>query len=915
MKKQLVNYVLENIEKPIMPSKIRQVFSQGKLKLAMPHNLSEQDKSDFAQSFEDIIMATEDSRLVYNSIDGKINQELLGKSYKNIGIAPVITLPCEILSKENILTFQDKHYCALGAFPQSKAIQEGKILNKLFQEQKFDENFSSTGRWYTVNGYSGYRAGFGNKRCPEYQYKNQRYVRVASSNSDEVVWFKVEPIVCEIVNAKNLPNDLIENGDGSEKSVKLQSNSILAGFPFSLDDNLEIEKSFINAYLNDDEYRCVKNGHEIEWDFHDDGFLSQALLQEKARCDYTFNKNERSVKACAFSACKNLQTIRFPSKIDSIPYSAFQYCDNIEKFEFASSVSDCHLSFEDFPYAYVDKESGLLVISKTLPKDENSYKDLIYLKTFNKFPDFLLKKPSVSADLSKISKRMLKNNVAISTALLEYLDAKNVLGEFAQKATFKFLNNEVIKPFQKEFNLYIKDKNIENAFWIFACNLGAFSDEPLLDKFENESKTSIAQYASSLLAKIFNNYLEDFSRLLRNNLLISPSQPNSSFLRFLSKREGDSLPNLEYLFDLEDVSKGTFINVMNNFDKVVKLKSVLMNDGKIETLSTKKAIIKFLANVNFSEDIYYSYLAFNRGARPLNKSEDIDLEKSLYTVRCLSKDEFDRVLNIFKDKGISQKRFDKVIELWEEGNITKGNLLNKPVKEQPQEQIDKLKEQIQNIGEDLFSAKEKLSKLYDRHFSFEFLDKNDIRNAIIGIYCSCCANIDSVYYGKNIVDATIFDSRVQNLVVLDKNQEIVAKGALYLDKKHGYAVINDFEINAKYKKDEISKGNYSNKNQKAHNARVEIFETFLRGIKEFVKEYDRENPKKPIKYVHAGMGFNRLNDYCKQFAPSSKLLDVPKEFNFNDAKDGQYILYQNLKLKKSDDLFKDKRNLYNEMGE
>ena len=332
-------------------------------------------------------------------------------------------------------------------------------------------------------------------------------------------------------------------------------------------------------------------------------------------------------------------------------------------------------------------------------------------------------------------------------------------------------------------------------------------------------------------------------------------------------------------------------------------------------MSTKKAIIKFLANANFSEDIYYSYLAFNRGARPLDKSEDIDLEKSLYTVRCLSKDEFDRVLNIFKDKGISQKRFDKVIELWEEGNITKGNLLKKPVKEQTQKQIDKLKEQIQNIGEDLFSAKEKLSKLYDRHFSFEFLDKNDIRNAIIGIYCSCCANIDSVYYGKNIVDATIFDSRVQNLVVLDKNQEIVAKGALYLDKKHGYAVINDFEINAKYKKDEISKGNYSNKNQKAHNARVEIFETFLRGIKEFVKEYDRENPKKPIKYVHAGMGFNRLNDYCKQFAPSSKLLDVPKEFNFKDAKDGQYILYQNLKLKKSDDLFKDKRNLYNEMGE
>lgn len=915
MDKQLVKYLLDNIQKPVESNTLRHFFLHGKLKVSIPENLSKQDKSDFAQNFESIILPKEDRCLVCSTIDGEIHENLVGRLHKNIGIAPLISFPAEVLSKDNIINYKSKYYCAVGAFPQYSSEIENQILNKLFEEKGSSDTLKATGRWYTINSHNGNNSAFASGRCPEYQYNNERYVRVESMKGGMPSWFKVEPIVCEIVNAQNLPQSLIANGNGSDNNVRLLSNSITANIPLSLDRKKDGQSSLVNAYLNDGEYECVKNDNIIKINFHGDGFISQALLQEKAKSEVNFSADEKTVKPYAFTACDNLRVVKFPHQIDSIPYSAFQYCDNIERFEFASSVSDCRLLFENFPYAYKDKKSGRLVISKTLPKDENSYKDLVYLKTFTKFPKFLLRNPDTCADLSKISKRMLKLDVPISTSFLEYLDAQNTLGEFAQNAIFKFLNNEVIKPLKKNYELYVRNKNIENVFWLFAYNLGVFSGEQLKDKYDNDTSATIAQYSSSLLAKIFNGYTEDFKRLLFNNLIISPSKPSSNFLRFLSKRDGNALPNLEYLIDLEDVSNGTFIKVMNNFDKVVKLKSSLARDGKIETLSTKKAIIKFLANANYSSDIYYDYLTFNRGADIIEQTEDIDLENSLYTVRCLSKDEFDRVLDIFKEKGISQKRFGNVIELWEEGIKANGNLLKRQLKEQIQSQIDTLKKQTQDVAQDLYSAKEKLTQLYDRHFSFEFLDKNDIRNAIIGIYCSCCANIDSVYYGKHIVDATIFDSRVQNLVVVDKNQEIVAKGALYLDKRHGYAVINDFEINAKYKKDEISKGHYSNKNQKAHEARREIFEAFLRGIKEFVREYDRENPRRPIKCVHVGMGFNRLSDYCKQFASSSKLLDVPKQLQFNDASDGQYILYQNLKLKKGDILSTNKRNLYNEMEE
>ena len=88
------------------------------------------------------------------------------------------------------------------------------------------------------------------------------------------------------------------------------------------------------------------------------------------------------------------------------------------------------------------------------------------------------------------------------------------------------------------------------------------------------------------------------------------------------------------------------------------------------------------------------------------------------------------------------------------------------------------------------------------------LDKHDPKNAIIGLYASCCATITSGHYGKTIAESTMIAHDVQNLVVKDSKGNIIAKGAMYVNSQKGYAVINDFEVNEKYRSHETAEAGY-----------------------------------------------------------------------------------------------------------
>ena len=64
----------------------------------------------------------------------------------------------------------------------------------------------------------------------------------------------------------------------------------------------------------------------------------------------------------------------------------------------------------------------------------------------------------------------------------------------------------------------------------------------------------------------------------------------------------------------------------------------------------------------------------------------------------------------------------------------------------------------------------------------------------------------------------------------------------------------------------------------------------------FIKEYNAENPTSPIKIVTVGRGFNKLENICdeysaKHFNTPRKNLYVPKQYHFEDALEGQIVLY------------------------
>ena len=127
---------------------------------------------------------------------------------------------------------------------------------------------------------------------------------------------------------------------------------------------------------------------------------------------------------------------------------------------------------------------------------------------------------------------------------------------------------------------------------------------------------------------------------------------------------------------------------------------------------------------------------------------------------------------------------------------------------------------------------------------------------------------------------------------------------MYVNKKYGYGVINDFELNRKYKHHERSSeikyepddntGRYNvPEDSKEEEERELIFKAFQRGIQAFIEEYDSQNPDNPIKQVNVGKGYNRLKRQVDRFERAIEKLNVPSDYRFWDATENpQYVLYK-----------------------
>lgn len=584
-----------------------------------------------------------------------------------------------------------------------------------------------------------------------------------------------------------------------------------------------------------------------------------------------------------FDGCTNLQEICLGDSIikaapdvyeffikDGILYSHIEGYTVLEKFPAKSNHDEVYR----IPKEITAIDSGALVDCDNLKKiilhdnislidtDACKYTDISY--------------DDNSKEITLINEKKKKGSKYIPLPYLLHLKETNGLKKFLDTTTYKAFNSN-FPDLYKMLKDYPEEEKLD--FFKFAVNLGCFRAEKYLDGDMNETEFTIGQKASTLLAKLIKTKelsLGEYHGLFDS--LPFDSYVSQDFIDFITP-QGKKNDNIELLTRLEKNYPGIFSKVMIGFENAKEYRTTLGDDGMTKIIPWEEAFIKFYQSVR--------YLGVT--------------------------DENREIADVYAAKGVNQNFFDMGVKLHQRAkkdNVLE-HIIGKRLKESSVvEQIEILKESTESA---LLDSGELINNLHSKLFTYEWLSKNDPKNGIMGLYVSCCGSISSQYYGRHIAEKSILKNDVQNLVVRNVKGDIISKGTIYVDMDNGYGVINDFELNEKYRADEVGRsGRYSSDDKKESELtdseksqardRNLIYQAFLRGIDDFVKEYNKQHPDKPLKQVNVGMGYNRLKKQVESLEKATKMLKVPESYNFNDALIEQFIIYPRQEHKKETDI-------------
>ena len=90
--------------------------------------------------------------------------------------------------------------------------------------------------------------------------------------------------------------------------------------------------------------------------------------------------------------------------------------------------------------------------------------------------------------------------------------------------------------------------------------------------------------------------------------------------------------------------------------------------------------------------------------------------------------------------------------------------------------------------------------------------------------------------------ASIVHPNIQNLVIKNKNGEIVAKSTLFINKMGRYGICNNVEVRNGLSNEELD----------------EVYQKYILGVHEFAKRYHQEHPLLKLRQINVGMGNNDL---------------------------------------------------------
>lgn len=618
-------------------------------------------------------------------------------------------------------------------------------------------------------------------------------------------------------------------------SIDLPQNLISIGDGCFLNcdklNNIIIPQSI--SIINEETFKDCKSLQNIKWS--NVKIIGSKAFENCAFRSLNIPDSVTSIGSQAFARVSTLKKFVIPNSVTNIHYEMFSDCPNISQFKIGDK--------EFYPVNLIDLEgmSDVEILYMPLEKCDES---LFYKIDFT----------------SKNTIDPIGNSLIISTLFSqkELLQRKEiacilpfVAGKCINSNNYKLIKKELLNNY-KEFSRFLKNTaGKENLYRTYSNRLVAYDLYKLahvMGAFEDDQR--IRQRACEFLALLFQTrqlYLFNVHSLLNN---LNFKNYDSEIAEFLTNKDNW---NEILTAELDNNKRGYLASIINEFDNIKEY--ARSNRG---SQGYKKITLKIA-------DIYFSSKEFdgvNRG------NEDISLALFPYTHNQETFNQAERI----------KKTYAKLKSL----KIVDNHILH----EELFSEISSIKKQIidnsQTITDDL-------SQIANQYFTYEYLSKADPKNFVLGKYCSCCAHLEGA--GKGIVKASILHPDCQNLVVKDKKGRIVAKSTLYINKKQGYGVFNNIEVN-----DQIDESK-----------RKYIYYSYKKAVSDFAVRYNELNPKNPIYQINVGMHLNdlesniRFND--KKSENILEGLDFSKYGNYKgDWWDEQYVIW------KDDTLISTKQN-------
>ena len=540
-----------------------------------------------------------------------------------------------------------------------------------------------------------------------------------------------------------------------------------------------------------------------------------------------------------FGMCVNIKEAKFPEGFKHLGAGTFYNCSKLENISLPSSTT--HVMHQPFEYCYKLKTVHFPSSLKYLGNQRGPF------KYFEKCDDGF----NLSQEETKNSIPM--EDIRLNIALISrYWDKKNTLFNEQKHLNIRDFYNEylieqpekVIDDFIYNHNFtFFKQLNIPNIpenryeLFNFLYNFGVMT----LPIERNGKKIDYAQKTVGIILEKTRKDICDISKLKKMFLSMKSDGFKPEFTDYF-------IQNFDDLVGFEELIPGFTAWSYNEFEKVQKTNT--SNRGSQRQLKP-------------SIDAFFNYFS----------------SKDFIGVTEENKHIAEAISMFFKE----QETFNTALQIDEErrkSNVP-NNILGFHLTESPFDKIDELANQTKQMQ---IGFLQDMVHVATNEFTFDWLEKNDPQNFILGKLCTCCAHIQGG--GYSIMRASIIDPNVQNLVIKNKAGEIIAKSTLYINPHERYGVFNNIEVN-----DYVEEKD-----------RPLIYQKFMLGAKRFAEEYNKQFPYRALRQINVGMNLNDLTPELEAYNEKSKFLlkaidyskyGITNAFYNGDSDLEQYVVWRN----------------------